>query len=146
MLYATSCNALHLILAHMGCGAKESSMHNVYGVSALTLCLVCWATSAVALPAFGQAATSCEAYVAEYKEAIRHGDFYSQRMNTDMRLAWIAGFLSAIMTYLPQDRERLSQIDMTDIRQWIVDYCQHHPRETLLQATQALYESLKKPP
>ena len=121
-------------------------MPNVCGVYALTLCLVCWETSAVAaLPAFGQAATSCESYVVEYTEAVRHGDFYSQRMNTDMRLAWIAGFLSAMMTYLPQERERLSQIDMAYVRRWIVDYCQHHPRETLLQATQALYESLKKP-
>ena len=83
-------------------------MANVCGVSALLLCLVCGETSASTLPAFGQAATTCESYVAEYQEAVRHGDFYSQRMNTDMRLAWIAGFLSAMMTSIPQERERLS--------------------------------------
>jgi hypothetical protein len=87
------------------------------------------------MPALGPGATSCGSYVAEYKEAIRHGDFYSQRMNTDMRLAWIAGFLSAIVTYLPEERALFSQMDMAYVRRWILDYCQHHPRETLLQAT-----------
>jgi hypothetical protein len=57
------------------CGRKESSMDNVYGMYALILYLVCWETSAITLPAFGQAATSCESSVAEYKERSGMGTF-----------------------------------------------------------------------
>jgi hypothetical protein len=61
-----------------------------------------------------------------------------------MRLAWVAGFFSAIKMYMPNDRDIFSHTDPEHIKLWIRDYCTKHPTDTLIEATKALYEELQQ--
>ena len=120
-------------------------MHKILCVCSLALTLICHTQSpCAAMTAFELADTACAAYVAEYEASIRYGDVYVQRVNTAMRLAWIAGFLSAIRIHMPNDKDIFSHIDPEHIKLWILDYCTKHPTETLIEATNALYEELKQ--
>ena len=96
------------------------------------------------MTAFELAEIACDAYVAEYEASISSGDVYVQRINTAMRLAWIAGFFSAIRAHIPNDKDIFSHIDQEHLKLWILDYCTKHPTDTLIEATKALYEELKQ--
>ena len=120
-------------------------MHKIFCVCSLALTLICHTQSpCAAMTAFELADTACDAYVAEYEASISYGDVYVQRVNTAMRLAWIAGFLSAIRIHMPNDKDIFSHIDPEHIKLWILDYCTKHPTAKLIEATNALYEELKQ--
>jgi hypothetical protein len=120
-------------------------VHKMVGVCSLAFFLLGPAPSVfAAMAAFELAETPCEAYVAEYEVSIRYGDVYVQRVNTAMRLAWIAGFLSAIRVHIPQAKDLFSHSDPEHSKLWIRDYCTQHPTHTLIEATNALYEELKQ--
>ena len=120
-------------------------MHKSIGVFSLALALLSIAQSAGAsLTAFELADTACAAYVTEYEASISAGDVYVQRVNTAMRLAWIAGFVSAIRMYIPTDKDLFSRIDPEHIKLWLLEYCTTYPTNTLREATNALYEELKQ--
>jgi hypothetical protein len=124
---------------------KENMVHKIVGVCSLALFLICPEQSVcAAIAAFGLADTPCEAYVSEYEASVHYGDVYVERVNTAMRLAWIAGFLSAIKAHILQDKELFSHGDQEHIKLWIRDYCTKHPTTTLLEAANALYEELKQ--
>src|SRR5712691_1351326 len=70
---------------------KEKSVHKIFCIFCLACFLLCPAQApCAAMTAFELAETACEAYVAEYEASISEGDVYVQRVNTAMRLAWIA--------------------------------------------------------
>jgi len=120
-------------------------VHKIFCVFSLALTLICHKQSTfAAMTAFELAETACDAYVAEYEASISDGDVYVQRVNTAMRLAWIAGFFSAIRIHIPNDKDIFSHIDLEHIKLWIRDYCTKHPTDTLIEATNALYEELKQ--
>ena len=120
-------------------------MHKIFCIFCLACFLLCPAQApCAAMTAFELAETACDAYVAEYEASISEGDVYVQRVNTAMRLAWIAGFFSAIRMHIPHDRDIFSYRDPEHIKLWIRDYCTKHPTDTLIEATNALYEELKQ--
>ena len=119
-------------------------MHKIVCVFSLAFFLIGSEQSTfAALTAFELAETACDAYVSEYEASIGYGDVHVQRVNTAMRLAWIAGFFSAIRVYVPNDKDIFSSIDPEQIKLWILDYCAKHPTSKLIEATNALYEELK---
>ena len=120
-------------------------MHKIVCVFSLAFFLIGSEQSTfAALTAFGLAETACDAYVAEYEASISSGDVYVQRVNTAMRLAWIAGFFSAISVHMPKDTDIFSRIDPEHIKLWILDYCAKHPTSKFIEAANALYEELKQ--
>ena len=120
-------------------------MHKIFCVFSLAFSLICPEQSTfAAMTAFGLAETTCDSYVAEYEASISYGDVYVQRVNTAMRLAWIAGFFSAIRVHIPNAKDIFSHIDPEHIKLWILDYCTKHPTDKLIEATNALYEDLKQ--
>ena len=120
-------------------------MHKIFGVFSLACTLIFNAQSpCAAMTAFEIAETACDAYGAEYEAFISYGDVYVQRVNTAMRLAWIAGFFSAIRAHIPNDKDIFSHIDQEHLKLWILDYCTKHPSDKLIEATNALYEELKQ--
>ena len=96
------------------------------------------------MTAFEIAETARDAYVAEYEASISSGDVYVQRVNTAMRLAWIAGFFSAIRMHMPNDKDIFSHIDPEHIKLWMLDYCMKHPADKFIDATNVLYAELKQ--
>ena len=120
-------------------------MHKIVGVFSLAFFLIYSEQSAcAAMTAFELAETACDAYVAEYEASISSGDVYVQRVNTAMRLAWIAGFFSALRVHIPSDKDIFSHTDPEHIKLWILEYCTKHPTGKLLEAANALYEELKQ--
>ena len=120
-------------------------MPKIVGVFSLAFFLICSEQSTFAtVTAFELAETTCDAYVAEYETSISYGDVYIQRVNTAMRLAWIAGFFSAISVHMPKDTDIFSRIDPEHIKLWILDYCTKHPTSKFIEAANALYEELKQ--
>jgi hypothetical protein len=61
-----------------------------------------------------------------------------------MRLAWIAGFFSAIRIHIPNDKDIFSHIDLEHIKLWMLDYCMKHPADKFIDATNVLYAELKQ--
>src|SRR5262245_41238335 len=124
---------------------KEKMVHKIFCVFSLAFTLIFHTQSTcAAMTAFEIAETACDAYVAEYEASISYGDVYVQRVNTAMRLAWIAGFFSAIRIHMPKDTDIFSRIDPEHIKLWILDYCAKHPTSKFIEAANALYEELKQ--
>jgi len=120
-------------------------VHKMFCVFSLAFFLICHTQSpCAAMTAFELAETACDTYVAEYEASISDDDVYVQRVNTAMRLAWIAGFFSAIRIYIPNDKDIFSHIDPEHIKLWMLDYCTKHPTDTLIEAANVLYEEIKQ--